>query len=339
MAGKKEVTPEFARVMKGMGVNIVHLAEFHGDGNPDDPGPKRLPQMKTMFELCRKYSDERLLLIPGEEGNKYLGNPAPREHPGHWMYLFPRPVYLTWVRAEGQPFSEDVEGYGRVYHVGSKEDMVKLLEEEKGLAWTTHPRIKASYRTPDAFKDEPWYKSALWLGAAWKAMPADLSEDRLGRRCLDLLDDMQQWGQRKYLPVEVDVFEIDRTHELYGHMNINYLKMEKMPGPDDWSSVLDVLRRGEFFSTTGEILIESCKLSRNQIDIQVEATFPLAFIEVIWGDAKGVHREKVFDYITEEGGVGLKSPVELKDAIWARVEVCDVARNLAYTQPVTPLKD
>ncbi|HEV8291753.1 MAG TPA: hypothetical protein VGP94_07500, partial [Tepidisphaeraceae bacterium] len=217
MAGKS-VTPEFVAVMKGMGVNIVHVAEFHGDGNPDDPGPKRLPQMKAMFDLCRKYSDDKLLLIPGEEGNKYLGNPAPREHPGHWMYLFPKPVYLTWVRPEGKPFVEDVVGYGRVYHVGSREDMVKLLKEEKGLAWTTHPRIKASYRTPDAFKDEPWYKSGLWLGAAWKAMPADLSEDRLGRRCFDLLDDMQQWGERKYLPGEVDVFEIDRSHELYGHM-------------------------------------------------------------------------------------------------------------------------
>jgi len=151
------------------------------------------------------------------------------------MYLFPKPIYLTWVRPEGKPFVEEVEGYGRVYHVGGKDDMVKLLEDEKGLAWSTHPRIKASYKTPDAFKDEPWYKSAVWLGAAWKAMPADLSEDRLGRRCFDLLDDMQQWGPRKYLPGEVDVFEIGRSHELYGHMNINYLKMEKMPTVDDWS--------------------------------------------------------------------------------------------------------
>src|SRR5207253_2684343 len=129
MAGKKDVVPEFMATMKQMGVNIVHLAEFHGDGDADDPGPKRLPQMKAMFELCRKYSDQKLLLIPGEEGNKYLGKPLPREHPGHWMYLFPKPVYLTWNRGEGKPFVEDVEGYGRVYHVGSTDDMVKLLED------------------------------------------------------------------------------------------------------------------------------------------------------------------------------------------------------------------
>src|SRR5205085_11854808 len=90
LAGQSRVD-EFARVMKDMNVKIVHLAEFHGDGHADDPGPIRLPEMKAMFELCKNHSDDRLLLIPGEEGNKFLGHPWPpiREfHPGHWMYLF-----------------------------------------------------------------------------------------------------------------------------------------------------------------------------------------------------------------------------------------------------------
>jgi hypothetical protein len=328
MAGKS-VTPEFVKVMKAMNVNLVHLAEFHGDGNPDDPGPKRLPQLKAMFDLCQKYSDEKLLLIPGEEGNKYLGNPAPREHPGHWMYLFPKPLYLTWVRPGQTPFVEEIEPYGKVYHVGSTADMVKLLEDEKGLAWTTHPRIKASYRTPDAFKDQDWYKSAIWLGAAWKAMPADMSEDRLGKRCLDLLDDMNQWGQRKYLPAEVDVFEIDGTHELYGHMNINYLKLHQMPKYGDWSQVLDVLRKGDFFSTTGEVLIKSWKITRSSASIEVESSFPADFVELIWGDEMGVHRQR------HDGGE-VEWQVDLRKAKWARLEVWDIARNGAFTQPVTP---
>ena len=56
------------------------------------------------------------------------------------------------------------------------------------------PRIKASNWTPDIYRDEDFYLSDHWLGAAWKAMPADLSHDRLGRRVLDLLDDMANWG-------------------------------------------------------------------------------------------------------------------------------------------------
>ncbi|MEZ0265540.1 MAG: hypothetical protein ACAI43_12495, partial [Phycisphaerae bacterium] len=224
MAGKSP-TAELARVFKAMNVNIVHLAEFHGDGHWNHPGDVRLNEMKAMFDLCKAHSDSDLLLVPGEEGIRYMAHPWPPEpkiHPGHWMYLFPKPVYLTWVRGEGQPLSEDLPGYGKVWHVGSRDDMLAVLRAERGMGWTTHPRIKASFKTPDAFKDQPWF-GELWLGGAWKAMPADLSDDRLGRRCLDLLDDMLNWSVTggyplRRLPGEVDVFEIDRTHELYGHM-------------------------------------------------------------------------------------------------------------------------
>ena len=119
--------------------------------------------------------------------------------------------------------------------------------EEHGLAWTSHPRIKGSSWTPDIFRQEEFYRSDRWLGAAWKAMPADLSLDRLGRRGLDLLDDMANWGPQKYLPGEVDVFKIDHTHELYGHMNINYIRMDsdRLPRFDEgWQPVLDSLRAG-----------------------------------------------------------------------------------------------
>ena len=60
-------------------------------------------------------------------------------------------------------------------------------------------------------------------------MPADLSHDRLGRRVLDLIDDMANWGQRKYVLGEVDVFKLDHTHELYGHMNVNYVQLDRVP--------------------------------------------------------------------------------------------------------------
>ena len=73
-------------------------------------------------------------------------------------------------------------------------------------------------------------------------MPADLSHDRLGRRALDLLDDMANWGQKKQLLGEVDVFKIDHTHELYGHMNINYVRLDpdRIPRFDEgWQPVLD----------------------------------------------------------------------------------------------------
>ncbi len=234
--------PEFVKVFKDMNVQSLHLGEFHGDGHPQDPGPQRLPEMQMMFSECSRLSDGDFLLIPGEEANTHLGIPFPGRHPGHWMLLFPKPVYWTMVRAAGQPFEENVAPIGKVYHVGSRDDMVRLIKEEHGLAWTAHARIKASNWTPDIFRNEDFYKDDLWLGAAWKSMPADLSRERLGERCLDLLDDMSNWGDRKYLPGEVDVFKIDHTSELYGHMNINYLRLPKLPRyQDGWQPVLDAL--------------------------------------------------------------------------------------------------
>src|SRR5262249_50650938 len=158
-----------------------------------------------------------------------------------------KPVYWVMQRQADQPVAEPHPKYGTLYRVSSTEDMMALLQREHGLAWTAHPRIKASNWTPDAFRDREYFQADFWLGAAWKAMPADLSRPKLGERALDLMDDMANWGHRKYLPGEVDVFKIDTTHELYGHMNINYLRLPRVPRFDSgWPEILDVLCNGQF---------------------------------------------------------------------------------------------
>ncbi len=350
--GGPRSTPDFVRMFKEMGVDIVHLAEFHGDGHPQDTGSVRLTEMQAMFDECRRLSDAELLLLPGEESNIHLGLAAPGRHPGHWMCLFPRPVYWTMRRAPGQPFTEEVSLYGRVYHVGDRADMQRLLAEEGGLAWTSHPRIKASSWTPDIFRHEDFYQSDRWLGAAWKAMPADLSHDRLGRRALDLLDDMANWGGKKYLPGEVDVFKIDHTHELYGHMNVNYLRLEgdHLPSFDrGWQPVLDSLRSGRFFVTTGEVLIPEFTVDgrpsgstvelrpdrKPEIRIDLNWTFPMQFAEVISGDGTRVFRERIDLADTESfGRRTLRISPDLAGRKWVRVEAWDIAANGAFTQPV-----
>ena len=342
--------PDWVNVFKEMGVNMVHLGEFHGDGHPRDPGPLRLPEMQAMFDECRRWSDDDLLFIPGEEANSHLGVQIQGKHPGHWMCMFPRPVYWTMVRGDEQPFVEEIAPYGKVYHVGSRGDMIRLLKEEHGLAWTAHPRIKASSWTPDVFRNEDFFLAEFWLGGAWKAMPGDLSREKLGERVLGLLDDMANWGQRKYVPGEVDVFKIDHTHELYAHMNANYVEMDRVPKFDEgWQPVLDVLSSGKFFVTTGEVLLpqftvggkksgDVLKLAENanpELEAELLWTFPLAFAEVISGDGSRVYRERIdltdtkaFDSRT------LMHRPNLRGRRWVRLEVWDVAANGAFTQPV-----
>jgi hypothetical protein len=344
-------SPQYARMFKAMNVNAVHLGEFHGDGHQYDSGSLRLPEMKAMFDECRRVSDFELLMIPGEEVARFLGVGGPGRESGHWMSLFPRPVYWILDRKPGQPLVDNDPVYGKVYRVGSAEDVQAVLDAEHGLVWTAHPRIKSSSWAPDAFFDQPYFRAESFLGAAWKAMPADLSRDRLGWRGLDLLDDMANLGLKKYLPGEVDVFTLDPTHELYGHMNINYLEIERRPTFDGgWASILDALRSGSFFTTTGEVLIRdftfegvksggTAKIDpskQQRFKFSMEWTYPLAFAEVIVGDGKSVHRQRIpldstkaFGERTVEGV--LKSVAGAK---WVRLEVWDVAANGAYTQPI-----
>jgi hypothetical protein len=350
--GVPRSTPEFVRMFKDMDVEIVHLAEFHGNGHPQDPGPVRLAEMQAMFDECRRLSDPKLLLLPGEEANTHLGLPQQGKHGGHWMYLFPRPVYWTMKRAPGQPFVEKTAPYGSVYHVGDRFDMLRLLNQEHGLAWTSHPRIKASSWTPDIFRREDFYLSEHWLGAAWKAMPADLSHDRLGQRALDVLDDMANWGQKKYLPGEVDVFKVDHTHELYAHMNINYLRLDpdRLPRFDDgWQSVVDSLRTGRFFVSTGEVLIPAFSVNgqpsgsdvvlkpseRPVVRVDLSWTFPLRFAELISGDGSRVFRERIdCSHTLPFDKQALQVTPNLSGRTWVRVEAWDIAGNGAFSQPV-----
>ena len=350
--GRSRTTPDLVSMFKDMGVDIVHLAEFHGDGHPQDPGPVRLAEMAAMFDECKRLSQGGTLFLPGEEANIGLGPMRPGKEAGHWLYLFPKPVYWTMRRAPNEPFVNKDPRLGPIYHVGDGFDMVNLLQFEHGLAWTSHARIKGSSWTPDIFRNQPFFKSNLWLGAAWKAMPADLSAQRLGGRALDLLDDMANWGDRKYLPGEVDVFKIDHTHELFGHMNINYLRLEpnRVPRFDEsWQPVLDALRGGRFFVTTGEILIPEFTVAAQPSGSTVELptggsveiratmswTFPLRFVELVSGDGERVFRERIELADTEPFGERtLTHRLNLAGRTWVRMEVWDIATNGAFTQPV-----
>jgi hypothetical protein len=331
--------PQFVDVFKKRGVDIVHLAEFHVDWNPIRA--RRLELLKKMHEECARLSSPDFLLLPGEEPNVHLG--------GHWLSFFPKPVYWTLTRDREQPFVEQVPGYGTVYHVGSPLDVQRLIEAEKGLMWTAHPRIKGSITYPDTYMDKAFFHSDRFLGGAWKSMPADLSKPQLGTRVLDLEDDMANMGLRKYIPGEVDVFAIDDTSELYAHMNINYLKLKSIPSyRDGWQSVVDAVQGGHFFVTTGEVLIPkfsiggkesgatlAVKNSSTALQASLQWTFPLGFAEIISGDGKNTYRQRIDLSDTRAFSKrDLKLNVDLSQRTWARLEVWDLAGNGAFTQPV-----
>ena len=195
--------PDFVNFFKRMGVDMVHMAEFHFGRTPGTETDQRLAELKVMHDEFARLSGDDFLLIPGEEPNVHLNS--------HWLSMFPKPVYWVLNQNQGQPFVQDIPGYGTVYHVGSADDVLNLLEQEDGLAWTAHPRVKGSTGFPDGYNDQDFFLSEHFLGGAWKAMPADYSREMLGWRVLDLEDDMANWGARKYILGEVDILRSMKT--------------------------------------------------------------------------------------------------------------------------------
>src|SRR5258708_1073904 len=244
--------PPFKPAMKAIGLESAMIMDFHGDGHARDRGQIRLQELDDYFRACRAQSDKDFLLIPAEEANVFLG--------GHWALVFPKPVYWRMDRQPGQPFIVEEPKYGTVYDTGNPKEVWEMVRREHGYTYQTHPRTKGSTGYPDAIRDSDYFKDPRYLGSGWKAMPSDLSSPRLGERAFKTVDDMNNLGLRKRMIGEVDVFQLDTTHELYGHMNVNYVRIPEVPSYDNYGQLLDSVARGDYFITSGEILISDVEL-------------------------------------------------------------------------------
>ena len=332
-AGTIDLQVGFIPVFRGLGINIAMLSDFHGDGHAMDPGPLRFAEQKRYFDGCRQFSDRTFLIMPGEEPDGSLG--------GHYTVVFPKPVFWSRVREPGQPFSEVDPKYGKVYHTGSAADELQLLVDEHGLMWQAHPRTKGSTGYPDAVRESEHFKSDRFLGASYQSLPVDLSEQRIcEKRCLGVLDDMNNWAGPKYMIAEGDTYAKNPEDETYPQLIVNYVKLGHLPGFDeDWSPILRAMRAGDFFVSTGEVLFTNYALERSgataTLTADVEWTFPLEFVELVWSDGSTVERKIIA--ATDLGPFGRHRfviPFNPAGKKWMRFAAWDSAGNGALTQPV-----
>jgi hypothetical protein len=254
--------------------------------------------------------------------------------------VFPKPVYWWMNRPKSGAFMSTHPKYGTVYSVADPTEMFDLVRREGGYMYTTHPRTKGSTGFPDRILPTDYFRDASYLGVGWKAMPADLSSPRLGDRVFDLVDELNNRGLRKRFVGEVDVFQFDHTHELYAHMNINYIKLDRLPAFERWGDALAPLAKGEFFTTTGEVLLPEVTLASSSTDeIVVQArvswTFPLRFAEIVWGDGQATRREIIELADTREFGTkAFEWQVKASGWTWARLALWDVAGNGGFVNPI-----
>jgi hypothetical protein len=341
--------PPWVAVFRALGVNILYLADFHDDSHPSDPGPIRLAEQKVYFEGSQRVSDKDFLVIPAEEPDAYIG--------GHWYLMTPKPVYYTHTlgphepkagpstgnsRPEGQPFEEDVPGYGHVYHLGSGEDILNLVNKENAILWTTHPETKNSEGYPRAYKDKPFFLSDRFIGASWESLPVDLSEkEECEVRCFGVEDDMSNWAPKaKFMITEGDTYTKWPDDETYPQLAINYLKLDKVPlYNESWSPVLEAIRRGDLYGTNGEVLFHNWGVqgsgANSVYTASIEYTFPLEFADLVWSD--GNRTEHKFIDLKDTMPFGTKEfkiPFDATGKKWIRLSVWDSTGSGAWDNPV-----
>jgi hypothetical protein len=237
--------------------------------------------------------------------------------------------------------------YGKVYHLGSADDLQKLLEAEDGYWNTAHPRTKGSTGYPDAYFEKPYARSDRYLGTDFtQAMGMDLSEKRMAEyRSFNAVDTMNNIYAGlgippKVLLPDIDTYEQGPQDDLYPQYQVAYLKLDRLPGPDDdWSPILRCIRDGNFFVTTGEILIRDYAVegsgSQRTITVDVEWTFPLEFVEVVWGDGKKIDRQIIpATDLPPFGSKRFSIPFDATGKTWVRLAVWDSAGNPGFVNAV-----
>jgi len=328
-------------VMKAAGVNIFAPIDGGRSGGlgtePSDDD--RFKAQAEYYEAARRHSDKEFLVMPNEE--VFTGDLG-----GHNDVLYSKPAYWTQQRKPGQPFVEQHATYGKVYHVGSQADMMELARLENMLVFMPHPRSKGSTGWPDAMKgtahfNHPNYRG---IGMRW-GMGIDGSEVRLCEyRCQVLLDDMNNWvadlpTPPKYIQAISETYRKGPGDDIYANNPVNYVKLDKVPSVDDMSPIINAMMRGDYFWTSGEVLIASYAVEgaggRRTIAADVEWTFPLDFVEVVWGDGQKTDRQIIS--ATDLPAFGRKRfsiPFDTKGKKWVRFAVWDVAGNGAMVQPI-----
>ena len=336
--------------MKSIGVDIYGVIDGVRGPGRHDRGEAFLDGLSSYYEAARRQSDRDFLVMPSDE-NSTGGRPPFLG--GHYDIIPSRPIFWRPAREAGQPLSEQHERFGTVYNLGSPADLMAMTEIEDVLISMPHPRSKRSTGYPDAIKDEPHFlhENYFALGYRW-GMGIDASETRLGEyRFLILWDEVNNWMAARNLPPKFALAISEARSDLgqrgkppwddsYGMSPVNYVKLDSVPSVDDMSKIVSALSQGDYFVTSGEVLIPDYAVhgtgDTRTIVATVTWTFPLEFVEIVWGD--GVESGRQVISTTDLPAFGAKRfeiPFDAAGKKWVRFAAWDVATNGALVQPVS----
>jgi hypothetical protein len=344
------------QAIKALGINIVSqidsvmMSGFSATGAATTPpsrpanagggrrgGPSQVAITAASVEGARISSDKGFLVLADQE---VFGSPLG----GHTDLLFPHPVYWD-QRQPGEPFEETSAKYGKIYHVGDAADFMKMVDAENVLISMPHPRTKGSTGFPDAIKDRDYFNDPHYqgFGLRW-GMGLDGSEKRTCEyRCLPLLDDMSNWVVDRPEPLKYAISISEVRHQqpgddLYAGSPVTYVHLQSLPPATDPSPVIDALMKGDMFITTGEVLVPKFSVegtgNKRTIVADVEWTFPLDMVEIVWGDGTTTGRQIIpTTDLPPFGSHHFEIPFDATGKKWVRFAAWDSAYEGAILQP------
>lgn len=332
---------------RAAGVNVFAPIDGGAAGRGTPPPPDEyLSDLDLLYDLAKRHSDRDFTIMPNLEITEGEVPDLVTAMGGHWDFQMPHPVYYAQGRAPGQPLVEQQPNRGKVYRLGSAEDVIEMMHREGIIVFMPHPRSKGSTGYPDAIRDTARFKDESFRGIGYRwGMGLDRSEMRLcDHRCLTTLDDMNNWvadlaTPPKYIQAISELYQQGPGDEIYANTPVNYLHLDRLPEPGSWQSIVDTLRKGDYFVSSGEVLIPRYAITRKgtmaTITADVEWTFPLEFAEIVWGDGKTASRRIIpATDLPAFGSKHFELPFDLKGKAWVRFAVWDSAGNGALVQPV-----
>jgi hypothetical protein len=287
---------------------------------------------------AKLHSDRDFLVLANQEVyNSPIG--------GHTDLLFSHPVY--WVSGKADEAYEGTDPrFGKFYRIRNADDLMNMVRTESAIISMPHPRTKGSTGFPDAIQDKPYFLDPAYhgVGVRW-GMGLDGSERRTCElRCLPLIDDMSNWMSARGLPLKYMTSISEVRHQqpgddIYASAPVTYVQLDSLPPPDDVTPLMKALAEGRSFVTTGEVLLHSLRLQgagkQSELAAEVEWTFPLEFVELVWGDGKTTGRQIIpVTDLPPFGRHRFVIPFDARNKMWVRFAAWDSAYQGATSQPM-----
>ena len=83
------------------------------------------------------------------------------------------------------------------------------------------------------------------------------------------------------------VEEREENWDPYAQVNCTYVELEKIPAYGNGEEVINALREGRHFYSTGEVLIEKSEITDGCAEATFSWTFPLIDAEIVYSDIAG----------------------------------------------------